>query len=56
MERMKSRYRSRSTVELLKYCLYSCLSNYQSSLSPSYRKICSVMHQLRSTKVNENTF
>jgi len=56
MTRMKSRYRSRPTVELLKYCLYSCLSDYQSSLLPSYRKIFIVMHPLRNTKVNENTF
>jgi hypothetical protein len=55
MKRIKSRYRNRPTAELLKYRLYSCRSNYRSSPSPSYRKICSVMHQLRNTKVNENT-
>jgi hypothetical protein len=52
MKIMKLRYRSRLPDEYLKYCLHLCLSIYALPFV-SYRKVCSVKHQLRNTKLNE---
>lgn len=49
----KSRYLSLPTDEHLQHYLHLCVRNYEPSLSLSYLKICSVMHQLHNTKVNK---
>jgi hypothetical protein len=51
MKIIYSRYRSLLVDEHIKYRLRLCPGNYERCIS--YRKICSVMHQLRSRKVNE---
>jgi hypothetical protein len=50
---IKSRYLSLPKDEHLQHCIHLCVRNYESSLSLSYLKVCSVMHQLRNTKVNK---
>ena len=54
MKTTQSRYGSRLTDGHLKYCLYSCI--IMDPLSVIYCNICSVMHQFRNRKVNENNF
>ena len=56
MKIIKSRYRSHLTDKRCKYCQHLCLSNYEPSLSVSYRKILSVMHQLTVERLMKSAF
>jgi len=50
----QSRYGSHLTDGHLKCCLYLCI--IVDPLSVSYCNLCSVIHQFRNRKVNENNF